>query len=226
MNLVAPRYLSGGSTNSRGGGGGGQDATNTGIPLSNGRRLFPTQHINQHLSLPPPSLPIVRSSLRETLATFREHHNYCEGRRRSGVAFEARLELERTEFLSRKYTETISRQDQGSTSCGSLIHNNNNNSTNTSPHTTTSKRGGGGGGNNESTYNSNNNNTTTQSSLLPIPSLVSTTTATAQNKSSTTSTGHQIGDNKEVVPVATMVSDCIYMYNNGTSLYNGHRYYH
>lgn len=67
--------------------------------------------------------PQVRSSLRDCIVKFRDHHSYCSGRRRRAVAFETRLEVERTEFLSRKYTETV-KQEQGSTACAGLVSNN------------------------------------------------------------------------------------------------------
>ena len=125
-------------------------------PLVIGGRLLVDQlvspyHHQLHHQLPP------KSTLKDSLFKFKEHHNYCSTRRRSSAAFEARLEAQKTEFLANKYLETV-RQDQSSnTACVGLTSSLSSTAQQHSePSTTTT--------NNNNTTSTNSETITTQSS--------------------------------------------------------------
>ena len=58
---------------------------------------------------------LFQNSLQRTLGEFREHHRACSARRRGAAIIEVQRETQRTEFLSKKYMETV-RQEHSSTS--------------------------------------------------------------------------------------------------------------
>ena len=64
---------------------------------------------------------LIGTSLQESLLKFKEHHRSCAIRRQVGAAFEARLETQRTDLLTRKYMDTVG-QEQGGTACVGLNH--------------------------------------------------------------------------------------------------------
>lgn len=64
---------------------------------------------------------LIGTSLQESFLKFKEHHRSCAIRRQVGAAFEARLESQRTDLLTRKYMETVG-QEQGTTACVGLNH--------------------------------------------------------------------------------------------------------
>ncbi len=55
------------------------------------------------------------NSLQRTLGQFREHHRVCAIRRRRAAVVEVQRETQRTDFLAKKYTETV-RQEHSNTS--------------------------------------------------------------------------------------------------------------
>ncbi len=50
------------------------------------------------------------NTLPHTLELFRNHHQYCSGRRKNGVSYEVRVEFERTKWLKRKYMDNLRQQ--------------------------------------------------------------------------------------------------------------------
>ena len=69
---------------------------------------------------------LLGNSLHRTLVDFREHHRTCSARRRGAAAFEAKMESQRTDFLAKKYIESV-RQDP----IGIVTSNNHSSSTGT-----------------------------------------------------------------------------------------------
>ena len=72
---------------------------------------------------------IFRNSLHRTLGDFREHHNACAIRRRGAAAIEAQRESQRTEFLSKKYMETVRQEHNTSVPIGLVSHSTQHNTT-------------------------------------------------------------------------------------------------
>lgn len=59
---------------------------------------------------------LYQNSLQRTLGEFREHHKACSVRRKGAAAIEAQKEMQRTEYLAKKYMETVRQDHTSSTS--------------------------------------------------------------------------------------------------------------
>ena len=86
------------------------------ITPSSTREALDTNTSYRGSSVPQENLNyIFHNSLQRTLSDFRDHHKACAIRRRGAAAIEAQKESQRTEFLSKKYMETV-RQEHNTTS--------------------------------------------------------------------------------------------------------------
>lgn len=65
---------------------------------------------------------LLNGSMIQTLNKFRDHHRICSQRRKLSAAYEITVEQKRTEYLHRKYIETL-RQDHQATACVGLTPN-------------------------------------------------------------------------------------------------------
>ena len=55
--------------------------------------------------------PLNGSSIGQSLAVYRRHHETCSMRRKDGVSYEIRLEADKTEWLKRKYLDNLRQQN-------------------------------------------------------------------------------------------------------------------
>ena len=60
----------------------------------------------------PTSLTIFNTSLHHRLHIFRSHHHKCASQRKNALRYELRQEEQRTEWLKRKYVDTVRQQQQ------------------------------------------------------------------------------------------------------------------
>lgn len=81
------------------------------------------------------AVSLFSNSMIKALGKFREHHEVCARRRQLSAAYEIRMEAKRTEYLTRKYMDTL-RQDHQGTACVGLHPNNPSSSSSTSSSTT------------------------------------------------------------------------------------------
>ena len=65
------------------------------------------------------AVSLFSNSMIKALGKFREHHEVCARRRQLSAAYEIRMEAKRTEYLTRKYMDTL-RQDHQGTACVGL----------------------------------------------------------------------------------------------------------
>ena len=80
------------------------------------------------------AVSLFSNSMIKALGKFREHHEVCARRRQLSAAYEIRMEAKRTEYLTRKYMDTL-RQDHQGTACVGLHPNPSSSSTSSSTKT-------------------------------------------------------------------------------------------
>ena len=54
--------------------------------------------------------PLNGNTLRQTVELFHAHHEACAVRRKNGVNYEIRVEIERSKMLKRKYIDNLRQQ--------------------------------------------------------------------------------------------------------------------
>lgn len=114
---------------------------------------------------------LYQNPLQRTLLAFKEHHKTCAVRRKGAAAMEAHKESQRTDFLVKKYIETVRQQEQSTASVPIGLVNNNGVSSATTHHSI----------NNSSSSHLNSSSSTNQhlsSSVCGNNSIPSTTTTT------------------------------------------------